>query len=50
MIYYVYVKDKDSNHIIYGQSEDIFEANKIHQKAKEQGCEYAAIWGNLINF
>lgn len=36
-MYYVYVKDKDGNHIIYGQSEDIFEANKIHQKAKEEG-------------
>lgn len=27
---YFYVKDKDGNHIIYGKSEDIFEANKIH--------------------
>lgn len=50
MVYYVYVKYQDGNHIIYGQSEDIVEANKIHKKAKEQGYEYVAIWGNLINF
>lgn len=50
MVYYVYVKDKDGNHIIYGQSEGILEANKIHQKAKGEGYEYVAIWGNLINF
>ena len=50
MMYYVYVKEKDGSKVIYGQSQDIFEANKIHQKAKEQGYEYVAIWGNLINF
>lgn len=36
-MYYVYVKEQYGKHVIYGQSEDIFEANKIHQKAKEQG-------------
>lgn len=50
MVYYVYVQEKDGKHVLYGQSQDIFEANKIHQKAKEQGYEYVAIWGNLINF
>lgn len=34
MIYYVYVKYQDGKHVLYGQSEDIFEANKIHRKAK----------------
>lgn len=50
MMYYVYVKDQDGKHVLYGQSEDIFEANKIHQKARQEGYEYVAIWGNLINF
>lgn len=49
MVYYVYVKDDSDKHILHGQSEDIFEANKIHRKAKEEGYEYVAIWGNLIN-
>lgn len=34
MVYYVYVQEKDGSKIIYGQSQDIFEANKI---AKRQG-------------
>lgn len=50
MVYYVYVKDQDGKYILYGQSQDIFEANEIHRKAKEEGYEYVAIWGNLINF
>lgn len=50
MVYYVYVQEKDGSKIIYRQSHDIFEANEIHRKAKEQGYEYVAIWGNLINF
>lgn len=49
MVYYVYVKDQDGKHVLYGQSQDIFEANEIHRKAKGEGYEYAAIWGNLIN-
>lgn len=49
VIYCVYVKDQDGKHVLYGQSQDIFEANKICRKAKEEGYEYAAIWGNLIN-
>lgn len=49
-MYYVYVKDKDGKHVLYGQSQDIFEANEIYRKAKEDGYEYVAIWGNLINF
>lgn len=47
MIYYVYVKDQDGKHVLYGQSEDIFEANKIHQKARQDGYEYVAIWGGI---
>lgn len=50
MVYYVYVKDQDGKHVLYGQSQDIFEANEIHRKAKEEGYEYVAIWGNVINF
>lgn len=49
MMYYVYVKDKNGNHIIYGQSKDIFEAIKFTKKARQEGYEYVAIWGNLIN-
>lgn len=48
-MYYVYVKDKDGNHIIYGQSQDIFEANRICKKAREEGYKYATIWGDVIN-
>lgn len=50
MIYYVYVKDQDGKHVLYGQSEDIFEANKIHQKARQDGYEYVAIWGESHKF
>lgn len=50
MVYYVYVKEQYGKHVIYGQSQDIFEANEIHRKAKGEGYEYVAIWGNLINF
>lgn len=50
MIYYVYVKDDSGKHILYGQSEDVFEANEMVKRAKIQGWKYAAIWGNLINF
>lgn len=49
MIYYVYVKEQYGKHVIYGQSEDIFEANKIAKKAREEGYKYVAIWGNVIN-
>lgn len=50
MIYYVYVKDQYGKHVLYGYSKDIFEANKIHQKARKEGYEYVAIWGDVINF
>ena len=49
MVYYIYIKEKDGKHVLYGYSKDIFEAHKIYKKAKEDGYEYVAIWGNLIN-
>lgn len=50
MIYYVYVKDQDGKNVLYGQSQDIFEANEIHRKAKGEGYEYVAIWGQSHKF
>lgn len=49
MVYYVYVKDDSDKHILYGQSEDIFEANEMAKRAKIQGWKYVAILGNVIN-
>ena len=49
-MYYVYVKEKDGSKVIYGQNQDIFEANRIYKKAIQEGYEYVAIWGNVINF
>lgn len=49
MVYYVYVQEKDGSKIIYGQSQDIFEANEMAKRAKIQGYKYVAIWGNVIN-